>query len=406
MNLNQAKPLVCLVSYDELLAERIAIVLDPAFDLERSRPEAEAMAAVAESTQPDLWLVDLDEAGPAGSASVELLPRVQEVALERPVVAISADFSGSQVLAAMRAGASDFLDKTGIDETLIGQLQRWIDGRRGQAARRGNLLATLGMLPGTGVTALAEGLAGELAAAEPEQRVLLIDLTSGRALSQMLESGQKPYTLDDALGDIGRLDDSLIETAFARAHAERVFLLERDPERATAQAWHDYDFMTLLSVLRRWFAWTVVAAHYDFGGGVFRRLHREAEEVVLACDQRLGNVQALAGYLNSLGAEGTPAGRAHFVVTRANKRLSPSPQQLVEKFDFPSALVFPDARLELETAGNAGLPISSYAPRCDYVGRLRELARRVRALDAGKVGAPRLTAGGSGLVARLMRSLP
>lgn len=382
MTLDRAMPLVCLVSYDEILAERIAIALDPQVAVERSRPEPDALAAVAESARPDAWMVDLDEASADGGASLAALQQVLEVAVERPVIAVSADFSGPQVLAAMRMGASDFLDKAEIGDRLADQLQRWIEGRRSTGGRRGSVLATLAMLPGTGVSALAEAMAGQIVAREAAERVLLIDLTSGRALADMLETGQKPYSLSDALGDLGRFDDSLIETAFARAADERIFLLEDDPERHQSQGWHDYDLMTLISVLRRWFPWTVVAAHYDFSGGVFHRLYREADEVVLACDQRLGNVKALAGYLNSRGAESRPAGRVRLAVTRADKRLSPKPPQVVEKFDLGDAVILPDARVELDMAANARMSIAAYAPHSEFVARVRALTDRALSVEA------------------------
>ena len=104
--------------------------------------DGQSCLALARSEKPDLILLDLVLPDMNGTEVLQHL-RADPVTAEIPVVVFSAELNAEARLAALAAGADDFLTKSVDDQTLMARLRNLLRGREALAelAARAEALA-------------------------------------------------------------------------------------------------------------------------------------------------------------------------------------------------------------------------------------------------------------------------
>jgi two-component system nitrate/nitrite response regulator NarL len=114
------------------------IAMTELLELVGEAADGESGIRVAQSTQPDLILLDLNMKGLDGIAT---LKRLRELDLDARVVMLTVSDAEDDVVAALRAGADGYLLKDMEPEDILAQLEQVTQGRLVISARLTELIA-------------------------------------------------------------------------------------------------------------------------------------------------------------------------------------------------------------------------------------------------------------------------
>ena len=170
----------------------------------------------------DLLLLDLSL---PDSQGLETFSTMQTHAGGAPIVVLTGNDNDALALAAVEAGAQDYLVKDNLDGQRLVRAVRYAVVRRRQQPKavenprqrqRGRLIGILGSRGGAGVTTIACHLAGELRR-QSGAPVLIADLNPNAGAVGFILQTQSPYSLLDAADNIHRLDEAFWRTLVGRS---------------------------------------------------------------------------------------------------------------------------------------------------------------------------------------------
>jgi pilus assembly protein CpaE len=204
-------------------------------------------------SRPDVILLDIPAADSAsGLRAIELLH--EEIPLT-PVVAVGSMTQPQVIVAAMRSGAREFLERPATTTSLLEALVR-LSARQRTAQRdgvRGRIFSVVNAKGGSGATTVAVNLASALQSAHGQ--TLLADFAPlGHAA---LHLNLRPaFNVYDAIRNLHRLDNSLMES-FTTRHEGGLQLLAGTTTPAETQP-STAEFARLLDQLATYFRFVVV----------------------------------------------------------------------------------------------------------------------------------------------------
>lgn len=335
----------------------------------------------------DLVLFEMDVAEVERRCAMleQLLDHLPDVA----VAAIGREPHPDVVLQAMRAGARDFWVMHRDDASLAQSAARLM--RRSQAnpttakpaKQQGKVwtVASSHPLDGIGFTtahlalALADGF--ERRENDPSRRVLLLDCASPAGAGSIFLNLTAAYTVLDALGDVYRCDQTLIDTAFVR-HSSGVYVLSL-PENLLGAPQLDAETLgRLIGVLRGLFTEIVMGIDGHAGVPVLSSVLPLADRLVWLADQSILRSRQSKHLLRALRMDGVSLPRIGLLVDAYQKRLGLEPEHLAELLEIPLLGTLtgePAARIQ---SMNTGDPMFKLFPRDPFVNDIRELARSLR----------------------------
>lgn len=158
-------------------------------------------------SQPDILLL---EPGLMDASLAELITSIRSTLGTPHVIVVSADKSPESILAAMRAGASEYLYPP-LQQNLHSALERISTerARMMESKRRvsGKIIALLSAKGGCGATTLACHGASEIARVA-EKETLLADMDFCCGIVRQLMQAKSRYSMMDAMENLQRLDSS------------------------------------------------------------------------------------------------------------------------------------------------------------------------------------------------------
>ncbi|WP_043421178.1 pilus assembly protein [Cupriavidus basilensis] len=330
-------------------------------------------------------------------ASSRLAEQVTKLYPGLPLVAVGNAGEPDIMLAALRAGAKDFIDMTAPPAGAI-EIVRRLLAVRGQAepARRGKVVAVLGARVGVGATTLATNLAAAVRK-RSHGEVLLMDLGLPARDGSLYMNISPGFHFVEGVRNLRRFDQVFVQTALAR-HGNGVAVL---PLPATLAEMRDISFMEalgLLNRLRAFFDLQVV----DLGGfsnvDFMAHLVKAADMVVVVVDQSVGAIVSAAELLQELKKREVEREDLHLLVSRFEARLGVDAQQIAQRLEAPSVGTLPDRREPLVLALNRGVVLADDSPADPYVRAIGQLVDRL-GYRAG-------TASEAGLLGRVKEKLP
>lgn len=323
-----------------------------------------------------LVLVELDDA--TRSETAALIERLGDRYPALPVIALGDAGQPESMLAAMRAGARDFLAPGRDDAGATAQIEHWL--RRGSGrgvAARGRIVSVLAGHSSDGTAFLAEHLALAMRESLPRnEAVLLLDLALPAGASAVFLNTHHDYSVLNAIQDAYRCDQTLVDTAFGR-HSSGVFMLGL-PETQVGVAPIDVEELaSLLEVVRGLFAMTIVAADSASGLNLLKVIAEASNQSLLLGDQSILSSRYNQMLLRELRQVGGKFENMALVVDRYTRRLGLEPEKLAELLQLPLLATLGGDELNRLQAMNAGEALYSFAPRDDYGQAARELAQRL-----------------------------
>lgn len=320
---------------------------------------------------------------------VAMVERLMDRMPEVPAAGLgAAENSPDIVLAAMRAGARDFFvlrrDEANVAALMAKLLRRTTAVAKPQQ-KQGKLFSVLSAnaLPENAFVAghLALALAKQIPANE---RVLLVDVAMPAGAGTIFLNINQSYSILDAVNDVYRADQTLVETAFSR-HASGIYVLSLPEDLVGRPQLNIDEFTKLLQVMRGLFGCVVVALDGLQPLDGLRAVVAQSDRTLLLSNQSIIMSRHNKYLLRALRLEDTPLDRTALLVDQYQKRLGLEPENLAELLDIPLAGTLASSGNARIQAMNAGEPLFTVAPKDAFCEDVRLLAQ---SLLSGGTAAP------------------
>ncbi|MDB5986994.1 MAG: hypothetical protein JWR16_2047 [Nevskia sp.] len=319
---------------------------------------------------------------------VQLVERLLERHPQLPVVGLGASDNADLVLAAMRAGARDFFVLRRDDATLGVQIARLLRRSAAGAAsavaspqKPGRVYGMLSAHPHDSIAFVAEHLALALTEAQPNQRVLLMDLATPTGAAAIFLNLAQTYSVLDAINDAHRCDETLVDTAFTR-HTSGLYVLSLPEDLLGRPHIDGEELLRLLRVLSSLFAHIVVTVDGLLPLKTLTGFVNQVDRLLLLSDQSIMKSRHNKYMLRVLRQEGCSLDRAGLVVDNYRRRLGLEPANLAELFDLPLLIALQSDSFARVTAMNSGEPIYAVSQKDPFWLGIKQLAEMLMAGQA------------------------
>jgi pilus assembly protein CpaE len=370
---------VALLSRDDMLIDRIrAAVADMAQILPLDPQPAEFGPEVA-NLQPDLVLVEVDGAETL-SALPQIMKSIAAAATAVEVVVLGDADNAGDVLAAVRAGSADFIDREEPIATLRSHITRRFSARAEvPRSEPGMFSVVLNAQPGSAGGLFALHLA--IVRAMRSEEALLIDChlpvsEAGAALDLPMT-----YSLADAVRDTGRLDRTLLLSAIAHHEPSGLRVLPLSLRSTDDIGLSPEMLLSALRAIRPLFRETVLNAGGIREPVLLTALAQWASIIYLVCPQKFTALRDAKDLLSELPANFDAAGRIVLIVDEYSPGITMKPEHMLAALQLNRMVLLPTARDELINGLNVGQPYVLARPRSRY-------AQAIDAAADGLVAAP------------------
>ena len=298
---------------------------------------------------PNVTLVDIPADGAAGALrAIELLH--QELP-DSAVFAIGAMTQPHLIVSAMRAGAREYIERPTTTTDLLEAFVRLTSMRRkpGREGSRGKILTIVNAKGGSGATTVAVNLALALQAVH---RTALLDLAPLGHCA--LHLNLKPaFTVSDAIGNLHRLDSSLLDGYMAR-HSGGLQVLA-GPAVPSAAEPSVSDFARLFDMMVGSFRYVVVDASSRMDT-VTRLASNLAEKVLLVAHADVASLWSAGRISQYLGDSGS-RDRFALVLNRYRKVSGFNEAETEAAIGAPVLWRIPNQYFAVSTAIDRGVPL-------------------------------------------------
>ncbi|MFZ5622521.1 MAG: AAA family ATPase [Pseudomonadota bacterium] len=295
------------------------------------------------------------------------------------VVALGREMDSDLMRVAMRAGARDFLVPGGNPVEVVGLVRRLLDRapRVAEAAGQpGRIIALANARPDNNTIMLGLHLALAVQNQSPQERVLLLDLGVPCGDALLYLGLTSAYTFVDAVRSLRRLDETLIESAFAQ-HSSGLRILSM-PENAMGLAdITPTDIYVLLGTLRAYFPTIVMSLGGIPDSDFLYVLLSNADRIALVVEQSVPSCQQNMALLKRMIARKLKMERVGLVVDRFFAKLPPDAEAVSRGFGVPLLATLPPSGLARLSVMNSGHSMFEIAPRDEYCTRARRLAEQL-----------------------------
>jgi pilus assembly protein CpaE len=294
------------------------------------------------------------------------------------VVAMSEQPDRQTVLSALRAGARDFISPDMRPGEVLSLVRRAMsrdhsDQRAGQV-REGHMTAVVSARPGADAPMFALHLALGLQEQAPDEEILLLDLGVPYADSLHYLGMESTYTFVDAIRSLRRLDDTLINSAFAK-HESGLRVLAMPEESLEAGQFTTADLYVLLSALRRHFKHIVLNVGGVPASEFLYVMVGRSDKVLLLAEQSVPSCKQNRTLLQRLRDNKIGLSEVRLVVDRYLPGIPPNADTIAKGFGIPLMATLPSSGMARLTMMNSGESLFKAAPRDPYTQSVRKVAQ-------------------------------
>lgn len=393
-------PRFLLYSSNSEVARSLAQALGDSGLLVQEASGVEQLSKRLVDVSPQLVFLDFtpDDAQPGKLLqSTELARVLARTAPGLPRVAVGSLSRPEGMVAALRAGVSDFVDPLAGSVEILDVVRRALSlhGSPASPAKVGGgspsrIVLVLGVRAGVGASTLAVHLA------DLEQNYLRSRTQGGTPAEGSAEPAFRPAALLDlgwpvgdgllylnvangefhfaeAARNLHRLDQTLLRTALANTrNGLAVLPLPTDLNEMSSVS--HADALALLDLLQRHFGEVLIDAggfpHPEFVAA----LARHADQTWVVTDQSVGALVSLADMLQDFDQRNVPRARLRLVVNRYDERYGMTCEQIAERFALEALGTIPDRTLPLMVSTNQGRLLHETADHDPYVRAVQGLA--------------------------------
>lgn len=369
-----------LVSSDPQFVDRAMDLLHPHMRVALVSSSDNHLEAVAQSAHPDLFIIDIDDMDWQVTGRLTTIEQIRTLFPEVPIAFASSDISTATLIPAMRAGANDVLDKNASADEILAITDQMTSRRSTRATSGdGRVVTTLGLRAGVGTTTLSLALAEAILELDRNLGpVLYLDFSAAPSEASDLLGVSPNYAMLDAVNDLGRLDSSIIEGAFARSESG-LYVLPLAAEPIDPNPPEAIEIPNLIFVLKSHFRFIFVDPNaYALPRTVIDRLFCDADVPILCTDQSVTSIHACSDFFHSIEPVLTNGPPVLLAITRYDPRISPKAVNIVQTFGTdPDYQVIPWDRQHVEHHRNAGLPLVHTRARSPFTESVRRMSLKI-----------------------------
>lgn len=377
-----------LVAADPVFLTWLKETLGSSVDLHWVRPEDPIEPVSAQLARIDQLEVAFVEAHPAQQRTGLL----EQLADENPallLIAVGADSPSDAVLDAMRAGARDFF-VMGRDDQQLSERLRKLMRKSGQTpvrdAARGQLYSVHSAIGSPTAAFTAQHLAlALLERAGPGQRVLLLDVAHPVGAALVFMNLAQTYTLLDAVQDVFRCDQTLIDTAFVR-HPGGLYVLSLPEDRVEPPTLDEPDLLTLLEVLSKHFDSIVLCAGNNLALETTTSIIGRAYRSLLIGDGSILSGRANKHLIKALRLEQGQLDRLGLLVDSDGLARGLDAASLAQLVELPLWAEMPVQHVNRIRAMNSGESLYKLFPKDPYCESMRRLAAALAEQEVRTLG--------------------
>lgn len=336
---------------------------------------------------------------------------IQESHPHLTILALGSTAEPQCMLAALRAGVKEFLDIDSSEEELRKGIESQLQKR--PAANTSiqigtSLTAIVSARAGLGASLLAAHLAvfmqqelqGEsdslVARAEAGTKeggevlkALLLDLGAPRGDGGLYLDTNSEFDFLEAIQSLRRFDRKLASTGMTK-HDSGLRLLSLPRKADLPSEWPHVEADMLLQRLQQYFECIVADLGAVSQADLTIRVALRAARIWVICDQSLASVVSTTELLQLMDAKKVDRSRMGLIISRYDRDLELSAQQIAEQLQLPLLATVPERRLELLQAINQGRLLQPGQRREPYVQAVQKLVQILReGQTADKAAAPR-----------------
>jgi pilus assembly protein CpaE len=352
-----------LISSDTAIAKAVKSALDTAASLLQIDQLPEGGGDLQEKFQPSGIIIDSDVRSSVTNA-FERIAAARRQFPAVPVVALGNEMSAQLVLAALRAGANDFLDRDASTEQIRMAIGVCLaQNSQLQSQGRGKVAGIISALPSEQDQDFALNLAVRAAKSAPSERVIYIDLSLPATQAGIALGIELQFGVGDAIKELARLDHAFLESAVARDSRCGLYVLPLACDfGSNGTVLEAASFAALLQVLRTIFH--VVVINY----GPFSRQRALLEMVqpgakfFLCCNQRFSSIRGASELLRWL-AESKISEPPDVVVHELAPGQTPTPGDIRKALNIEGSIDLGESWDQLADHLNDGEPFALSSSR-------------------------------------------
>ena len=368
-----------VITGDAALTARLATVLEGAAMVATAQPSIDAITLVITELNPRVVFVDIEHPGSNDRSFADILAVIRKLRPDQYVIAVGDELAPHKILAAIRAGANDYVDAGSSADELR---ERTLSHLKPSAARTETHSATVTMIlsgrPNDGESFVSMHLAAARAKAGGGRAdVVLVDFNLPISECEMAFGVALNYTVADAIADLPRLDRTLLASALPRHEATGLYFLPLAAAAKPLSLPSSSSLASLLDVLCSTFNDVVVNLGCLRHSDVLTEILPLASRLVMVTTQSLSSICCCSDVLRKIRAQGVITEKDVLAVSECYRGVEPGAEKITKALAIASAVVLPPERAFLLASLNEGaLPMLSH-PHSAYTRAIESLMRLV-----------------------------
>jgi pilus assembly protein CpaE len=362
---------LALITNDQFRAQDIAAVANSfQWRFEAAVGQAQPVAWMRR-IQPDVALVDLDTPN-----AIALMREIVNAMPQVTVLAVVTPQHLVDLQEALMAGASSFvafpIEPNQFTATVMRASQE--APKRDIKARRGHLVAVVGLKGGVGRTTLAVNMAVALRQ-RVDGDVILVEAHHGLSDISLNLNLLSRHTLA-SLSQESNIDVDVLQ-GHLQLHASRVKVLAAPPDISQLVILPIQTWQSILNQLVEMAAYVVVDTS-SVTDDVLSEVLTHADDIIIVTGPDLAGLRSAVVLLHTLdGAESNVHGRTHVVINRAGLRGGVPDDACAKQVGEPILVALPDDTGLATFALNRGVPFVLSHPRAILSRKVQELVSKL-----------------------------
>jgi len=303
------------------------------------------------------------------------------------VVLLAKTLTPEFLLHMMRMGVTEVLPQPVTGHVLKESIERARQrvAVKKPSRRQGKILAMVGCKGGSGVTFLAANLGYAVASANPNQRVILIDLNlQGGDAELFVSDGRAASNVASIATEINRLDSTLLESSLVRV-LPNFGVLAAAQDTHEAFAVKPEHISQLIDVAVKSHDLVILDVPRSVDPVSVKALDR-ANEIYVVLQMTLPFIRDAKKLLGDFRALGYGPSKVRLIINRYEKEPEITLKDVQQTLGMPVYRTVPNSYRTVATSVNQGIPIAKLAPRDPVTKTLMEMAGELKQ-SSGKAAA-------------------
>ncbi len=310
------------------------------------------------------------------TASLTRMERVRSEFPDLSIFVTSISKAPELIIAAMRAGAQEFLSKP-INEHELNQAiersRRRMDISTGRR-RPGKLISVFSKSGGVGVTTLAVNLGVALAQGE-SKRAALVDLNLQHGDAASFLDLEPRYSIIDACESGDHVDSDKLQSCMS-PHASGLSLLAEPPHPSASDEVSAHQMQSVLQQLKTHFPFVVVDTPHIFEPRVMAALDLSSTILLtmVAAIPSLRSARKTLAFFRELGYS---PDKVKLVINRVSKNDRIEINEIAKTLDYETFWTLPNNYMAAADALNAGTPLVTQKRLTNVAKSILEMSEEV-----------------------------